>query len=73
MVVAVVPAADKTITILWSTMPNELAHYNPLAIDEEVYIPVRSGPPPVPPSPKQVEEDTNWLVKQLNRMLSKKP
>ena len=64
--------------VLWTTPPELRQYdlkYNPLAMDEDVFIPVRDRSSIIAsqiPTPPQSTDDVNWLVKQLKRMVRKK-
>lgn len=68
----VVALRGDDLSVLWSDDPiviqPEALQYNPLAVEEDIYVPVRPNRP-VPPSPEQNAFDVSYVVRALNRMV----
>lgn len=70
----VVALNDDDLSVLWSEEPRivqaEALNYNPLAVDEDIYIPVRPDRiPPRIPTPKENALDVSYVARALRRMV----
>lgn len=60
---------ENFVIVLWTIPPREEYRFNPLSVDEDIYIPYRPNKTaPCPLLPKEQEESASWLMKQWRRM-----
>jgi len=70
----VVALRGDDLSVLWSDVPDEVQpevlQYNPLAVDEDIYVPIRKDKPVhAPPSPEQNALDISYVARALRRMV----
>lgn len=68
----IVACNDDEVSVLWSVEPRTL-RYDPLSVEEDIYIPVRNVvQKQAPLQDFDNEKDAGWFIEKLNRMLGKK-